>query len=61
MTDLEELRDLLVYEGQAGLARPLEPIAFTGDPAGDELLNEHYPHAFLFGCLVDRQVPAERA
>ena len=40
MTDLEELRDLLVYEGQAGLARPLEPIAFTGDPAGDELLND---------------------
>ena len=21
----------------------------------------HYPHALLFGCLVDRQVPAERA
>jgi hypothetical protein len=53
----------LVYEGQAALARPLEPIAFTGDPAGDELLNDlvHYPHAFLFGCLVDRQVAAERA
>ena len=55
MADLEELRDLLVSEGQAWLARPLEPVAFTGDPAGDELLNDlvHYPHAFLFGCLVD--------
>ena len=63
MADLEELRDLLVAEGQAGLARPLERIAFTGDPAGDELLNDlaHHPHAFLFGCLVDRQVAAERA
>jgi uncharacterized HhH-GPD family protein len=63
VADLEELRDLLVSEGQAGLARPLELVAFTGDPVGDELLNDlvHYPHAFLFGCLVDRQVPAERA
>ena len=34
MPDFKELRDLLVYEGQAGLARPLEPIALTGDPAG---------------------------
>jgi hypothetical protein len=63
VADLGELRDLLVYEGQVALTRPLEPIAFTGDPAGDALLNDlaHCPHALLFGCPVDRQVSAERA
>jgi len=63
VADLEELRDLLVNEGQAALARPLEPVVFTTDTVGNVLLNDlvHHPHAFLFGCLVDRQVPAERA
>lgn len=40
MADLGELRDLLVYEGQAALTRQREPVAFTGNPAGDELLND---------------------
>ena len=63
MTNTEELRDLLVAEGSAGLARPLELVAFTNDPVGNLLLNDlvHFPHTFVFGCLVDRQVAAERA
>ncbi len=60
---MASLIERLIREGDLLLERPLEPIAFTGNPDGDRLLNdlERHPHAFLFGCLVDRQVPAERA
>jgi uncharacterized HhH-GPD family protein len=63
MNDLGELRDLLVREGQAALDRPMEPMTSWVDRAGYWLVGdlEHYPHAFLFGCLMDRQIPAERA
>lgn len=63
MADHSELRDLLVAEGTAALELPLEFVRFTGDDEADQLLNDlaGYPHAYLFACLVDRQVPAERA
>lgn len=63
MSAKDPLRDLLVAEGQAQLQRPLVFVRFTGDDEADALLNDLqvYPHAFLFACLVDRQVRAERA
>lgn len=60
---LAALQALLVLDGMAALARPREPVAFTGDTSADALLNDinGHPHAFLMAALVDRQVPAERA
>ncbi len=41
-------------------------ISFTGDDCdrpADELASDlkNYPHAFVIGCVVDRQIPAKRA
>ena len=60
---MRSLVQQLVAEGDSLLQLPREPVRFTGNPDADRLLNqiERYPHAFLFGCLVDRQVAAERA
>ena len=61
--NLVALRDLLVAEGQAALKRSLSLVRFTGNDQADTLLNDldRFPHAYLFACLVDRQVPAEWA
>jgi len=62
-SDLSELRDLLVEEGQELLAQPAGFVKLSGDLSADTLLNDlsGNPHAFLFSCLVNRQVKAERA
>jgi len=59
----ERLRERLVGEGQAILDTRPKPMPFTGEPEADALLNDlaGHPHAFVFGCLVDIQMPAERA
>jgi len=38
-------------------------IQFTGDYKADLLINdfEKYPHAYVIGCIVDRQINSERA
>jgi endonuclease III len=38
-------------------------VAFTSSPEADALLNDlqHHPHAFVLGCLMSRQVRAEKA
>lgn len=38
-------------------------VNFTDDPNVNKLLNnlEEYPHAFVLGCVMDKQVPAHRA
>jgi len=63
MHDEDAIKRRLIRDGQSLLDRPRAPIEFTGDIEPDALLNdlEHSPHAFVMGCLVDRQVPAERA
>lgn len=57
------VRTALLDAAEAELARPRGQIRFTGIETCDALLNdlEHTPQAFVFACLVDRQVPAERA
>jgi endonuclease III len=55
-------RDTLKAHGEELLARPRNPTTFTGDPGADALLNNlrHYPHAFVIGCLMDRQWKSEK-
>ena len=63
MPQLDQLRDRLVSEGESSLAAPPTPFSFTGSDKADALIKDldGHPHAFLFACLVDRQVTAERA
>lgn len=53
----------LLARGSELAARPRSLVRFTGDDEADEFLNdlENYPHAFVIGCLMDRQVKAARA
>ena len=43
--------------------RPRENITFSMIPESDNYLNdiEKYPHFFVLGCVMDRQIKAERA
>ena len=47
--------------GRFAEARGLEP--FTKNDEADRLLNDldGHPHAFVLACIMDRQIPAERA
>lgn len=53
----------LVRWGKDLFDKRFAPIKFTGNQEADRLLNnlENYPHAFVIGCLMDRQIKAERA
>ena len=57
------IRDRLVEHGQKLFRAPKQPIEFTTVPEADTLLNDlaRYPHAFVLGCVMDRQVKAEQA
>lgn len=56
------IRDLLVQHGEELLTKPRAFISFTHMPEADTLLNDldHYPHAFVIACLMDRQYKAEK-
>jgi endonuclease-3 len=56
------LRDRLIDEGQRELRYRRAPGLDTGGPGAD-LVNDlaHHPHAFVFGCIADRQYPAPKA
>jgi endonuclease III len=43
--------------------KPRTIVTFTTIPESNALLNniETYPHFFVLGCIMDRQIPAERA
>jgi uncharacterized HhH-GPD family protein len=58
-----QIRDRLVGRGQELLARRRGFVRFTGNQNADRLLNDikKHPHAFVIGCLMDRQIKAEKA
>ena len=60
---LKRLSDLLISEGYRRLAASPGLVRFTGVPEADRLLNDldGYPHAFVIGCIMDRQMKAEKA
>lgn len=59
----DAIRDRLIKRGREELKGRRKPLAFTGVPDADVLLNDivRYPHAFVIGCVMDRQMKAERA
>jgi endonuclease III len=57
------IRDRLVERGQRLFAAPKETIGFSDQAAADRLLNDldNCPHAFVLGCVMNRQIKAKRA
>jgi hypothetical protein len=57
------IRELL-RRGRQLLAAPPEDVDFeTGIPQAEKVLNDikRYPHLFVLGCVMDRQIPFGRA
>jgi uncharacterized HhH-GPD family protein len=63
MSNKEKIVKILIEKGKELFNQPYKKIPFTKNPEADELLNDlkNYPHAFVFGCLMDRQMKAENA
>jgi len=57
------IRDRLVERGRTHFHAPIEPIPFTKIAEADRRLNDltNYPHHFVLGCVMDRQIKAEKA
>ena len=61
---MNELQSFLLEVGKEFFNQPKsELVRFTDDLENDKFLNdiEHYPHAFVLSCCMDRQVNANRA
>ncbi len=57
------IRNRLVEHGEKLFNASRRPNEFTKIPEADFLLNDlkSHPHAFVLGCVMDRQIKAERA
>lgn len=57
---LAEVRRRLVDTGEEAFAQAPALPRFVDDAAANAILTDlgNIPHAFVFGCLVDRQIPA---
>jgi len=63
MTSKERITEILIEKGNQLLKAEREFVEFTKDKEADELMNdiEHNSHIFVLACVMDRQIPAERA
>lgn len=59
----EKIVEILIKKGNELLNQPYEKLEFTKNLEADELLNnlKEFPHAFILACVMDRQMPADRA
>lgn len=59
----KQIPRILIERGERLLAQPYRKIEFTKDSRADDFLNDlsNYPHAFVLGCVMDRQIKSERA
>lgn len=55
--------EALIKRGKKFFRAPRDVVRFTGDADVDDVLNdlERYPHLFVLGCVVDRQIKSENA
>ncbi len=61
--NMKKLKEQLVKEGYERLKSPASFIDFTTVHDADILLNDlaGHPYAFVIGCIMDRQIKAEKA
>jgi endonuclease III len=59
----EEILKILIERGLELHKKSRETVTFSLNPDADSLLNniETYPHFFVLGCVMDRQIKAGRA
>ncbi len=59
----ERIVKILIEKGEELLRKPYKKIEYTGNPEADDLLNdlENFPHAFVLGSIMDRQIKAKKA
>jgi endonuclease III len=60
----KQLVEALIQEGRQRLHSPKKISSFgTGIPQAETFLNDiiRYPHHFVLGCVMDRQIKAEKA
>lgn len=59
----KRITEILIEKGNNFLKLPREFNHFTKNLESDKLLNdiENNPHLFILGCVMDRQIKAERA
>jgi endonuclease-3 len=60
---VENILQKLIERGNHLVSQPYKKIEFTKNNECNELLNDltEFPQAFVLGCLMDRQMKAERA
>ncbi len=60
---MERSAEILKQRGLDLLHQPRRPVNWVGLQAADQLIDsiDETPHAFVLACLMDRQIPAERA
>src|SRR5665647_2496120 len=64
MPTSEQMSNQILFDKAQELHnKPRTIVTFTRISESDALLNniESYPHFFVLGCIMDRQIPAERA
>ena len=63
MNNQEKITEILIERGNKLLKAKREFVEFTKDKEADKLMNdiEHNSHIFVLACVMDRQIPAERA
>ena len=63
LADQKRIIDILIKQGNDHFVQPCGRIGFTGNTDADDLLNDiaGQPHAFVLGCVMDRQIKADRA
>lgn len=59
----DKIVQILITRGNKLFRQPRERLVFTENSEADDLLNnlKQFPHAFVLGCVMDRQMKAERA
>ncbi len=57
-----QIAEILIERGYQLISKTYGEIK-TGNSYADDLLNDltNYPHAFVLGCIMDRQIKAEKA
>jgi len=63
MINKEKIVKILIQRGKELFNQPYKKVLITKNSKADDLLNnlKEYPHAFVLGCVMDRQMKAENA